>query len=149
MINSQKNFNKGYKTGVTFILLKASGEILMQLRDDGKGIQIPYPDMWCFPGGGKDEGETYLDTTLREAREEYELDINADNCILLTCYDHDNIIDDHVYICMVPGACQPKLREGRDMQWKKLPVIKKLPLAWEQHKIIKVLEEYMKSYYSI
>ncbi len=113
----------------------------MQLRDDGKGRQIPYPDMWCFPGGEKDDRETYLKTTIREAREEYELDINADNCILLTCYDHDNIFDDHVYICTVLKDCQPKLREGRDMQWKKLPEIKKLSLAWEQLKIIEVLDE--------
>lgn len=90
MINRLENFNKGYKTGVTFILLRPSGEILMQLRDDGKGRQIPYPDMWCFPGGGKDEGETYLKTTLREVREEYELDIDADSCILLTDFTTKN-----------------------------------------------------------
>ena len=143
MLNNQENAINEYITGVTFILLRPSGEILMQLRDDGNGISIPYPDMWCFPGGGKDAGETYLSTTVREAREEYDMDINAGNFFLLTSYDHDNMINDHVYICPVPQHCSPKLREGRDMQWKKLAVIKELPLAWEQHKIIMILEEYL------
>ncbi len=131
------------KTGVTFILVKPLGEILLQLRDDGNGKQILYPEMWCFPGGGKKDGETYINTALREAKEEFELDINPAQLVLLTCYDHDNIMNDHVYVCPVPMHCQPKLREGRDMQWGKFPEIKLLSLAWEQHKILKILEDYL------
>ncbi|MDD5567438.1 MAG: NUDIX domain-containing protein [Patescibacteria group bacterium] len=129
--------------GVTFILLRPNGEMLMQQRDDGNGKQIPYPNMWCFPGGGKEVNESYLETTIREIDEEYNLKVKENDCSLLTRYNHDNTPDDHVYICTVPIDCMPKLREGRDMQWKKLSEVKNLSLAWEQHEIIPILAEYL------
>jgi len=104
--------------GVTFILLRPNGEMLMQQRDDGHGNQILYPNMWCFPGGGKKENESHLETTIREIDEEYDLYVKERDCSLLTRYNHDDTPDDHVYICSVPSDCKPKLKEGRDMQWR-------------------------------
>ena len=147
MKGKPNHIRQSEQTGVTFILIKPDGKILMQLRDNGNGKYIPYPNMWCFPGGGKENEESYLNTTLREVKEEYDLDINADNCILLTCYNHDNITDDHVYICTLIQNCQPKLREGRDMQWKEFRAIKELTLAWEQNKILKALELHLKDHH--
>lgn len=140
--NSKAASNK-YETGVTFILLRPSGDMLLQQRDDGQGKKIPYSGKWCFPGGKKERDESYLDTVIREVYEEYNLSVNKDNCTLIIRYDHDNIMDDHVYVCLVPQVSEPVLKEGRDMQWKHLCDIKKLSLAWEEDKILVSLERYL------
>ena len=45
------------------------GDRLIVIRRDDKP-DIPYPDMWDFPGGGRDPGETPFQTVAREAHEE-------------------------------------------------------------------------------
>lgn len=122
------------QTGVTFVIVRPSGEILMQQRDDGNGREIPYPNMWCIPGGGKTEDETHLETTVREIKDEYELEVAPENCRLLLSYDHDDVADDRVYVCPVPQNCRPVFHEGRDMQWKRIDDIREETLAWEQFK---------------
>ena len=52
--------------------------MLLQLRDDK---DKKYPNQWCFPGGGKDAvDETYIDTLLRETKEEFNVDLKIENC---------------------------------------------------------------------
>ena len=45
------------------------GDQLIVIRRDKKP-DIPYPDMWDFPGGGRDPGETPFQTVARETQEE-------------------------------------------------------------------------------
>lgn len=127
----------------SFILLRPNGEILMQLRDDGLGKKIKYPDAWCFPGGEMEENESYLECVLREVKEEHDIPLKENQCELLTSYDHEDAKDDHVYICQVPMECAPRLGEGRGIQWMDLKRIKKLDLAWDQVQILPALEDYL------
>ena len=135
--------NNAIKTGVTFILTRPNGEILMQQRDDGQGRKIPYLNMWCFPGGGREEKEDYLATVVREVLEEYSIELQREQCALIGKYDHDDIVNDNLFVCRVDGTAEPILREGRSMRWMKIQEIEKLSLAWEQNKIIFLLKKYL------
>lgn len=129
---------------VTFILVRPSGEMLMQLRDDGRGKKIEYPNMWCFPGGGMEKGEEPIEASIREIREEYGIEIQRNQCELLTVYNHDDDTD-YVFICKVGSDAVPVLHEGADMKWFNIDAIKQLPLAWGQEKITPTVEGYLKS----
>lgn len=49
--------------------------LLVTLRDDRP--DIPCPDMWDLPGGGREGDEDPWQTLIRETREEVALDISA------------------------------------------------------------------------
>ncbi len=55
------------------LALLSGGRILTMLRDDKP--DIPFPDMWDLPGGGRDPGESPQDCVLRETWEEFGLRI--------------------------------------------------------------------------
>lgn len=52
---------------VQVTLVDPRGRVLMQERDEHAPA---WPDMWCFPGGGLDEGEEPVDGAVRELAEE-------------------------------------------------------------------------------
>ena len=131
-------------TAVTFIPINKTGKILMQLRDDGGGKQIPYPNTWNFLGGAVEAGENYLECVIREADEECEMKLKKQQCELIYVYNHDDTVDDQVFVCKVRGYEKVIVHEGREMRWMSLSEIKKLKLAFEQKKIIPQLEKYLK-----
>lgn len=53
------------------LALISDGHVLTLLRDDLE--TIPFPDMWDFPGGGREGNETPQDCVLRELFEEFGL----------------------------------------------------------------------------
>jgi 8-oxo-dGTP diphosphatase len=48
-------------------------QLLVILRDDDPSI--PFPNLWDFPGGGREGNETPFETLAREVREEVGLDL--------------------------------------------------------------------------
>jgi 8-oxo-dGTP pyrophosphatase MutT (NUDIX family) len=52
---------------VQVTLVDPRGRVLMQERDEHAPV---WPEMWCFPGGGLDEGETPVAAAVRELAEE-------------------------------------------------------------------------------
>lgn len=56
------------------------GQSLLVIRRDDRA-DIPWPDHWDLPGGGRDGDETPLDCALRETREEVGLVVPADQVI--------------------------------------------------------------------
>ncbi len=58
--------------GAKIAILRAD-RVLTILRDAKP--DIPFPDRWDLPGGGREAGEAPLDTALRETREELGLDV--------------------------------------------------------------------------
>lgn len=48
-------------------------KLLVILRDDDPSI--PFPNLWDFPGGGREGTETPFETLAREVREEVGLDL--------------------------------------------------------------------------
>ena len=64
------------------ILFIAPGNRALFLK---RGSTAPdHPSEWCFPGGHADEGETALQTALRETLEETGYDASSDEVTLLT-----------------------------------------------------------------
>jgi 8-oxo-dGTP diphosphatase len=132
-------------TGVTFVLTRPSGEILMQLRDGGRGRKIDYPNRWCFPGGHKEKDESYIEATVREIEEEYGIVLQAQECRLVLSYNYKNLVNNHVFLCKVGEDKFPHLLEGKGLCWMKMDEIKQLKLGFGQNRIIKDLENYIRT----
>ncbi len=127
-------------TGVVFILLRDDGKLLLQLRD---AKDTKFPNQWCFPGGRKDD-ESHMETVIREAREEYEIVLKPEDCVLLTRYDVSPFVwDNHVFVCRT-GNQEAVLHEGAGMAWLDIEEISKLPLGFEQEKFLPLLLAYLK-----
>jgi len=119
--------------GVIFILVRPDGTFLMQKRD---GNCRKYPNMWCFPGGGSEKGETFADTAIREIKEEYGLDVTRESLyVLMSRY----LGRQKVYVCKVPQEAEPIMVEGADMKWMSMAEIESLHLGFEQDNIKKRL----------
>lgn len=58
------------------LALFLGAELLVIRRDDRP--DIPFPDHWDLPGGGREGDESPLDCVLRETREEVGLSVPAD-----------------------------------------------------------------------
>ena len=107
--------------------------------------------MWCFPGGGCDENEEYIDTLIREVKEEYDLSINKEDCKLFMTQTNLNpfvgkmFFARQIFICNVDFTQIPVLHEGADMQWMNIDQIKKMKLGFHQSYIVPKLEKYLKS----
>ncbi|MFQ6551206.1 NUDIX domain-containing protein [Aestuariibius insulae] len=54
-------------------------KLVVILRDDR--ADIPYPNMWDFPGGGRERLETPEETAIRETREEIGLSLEAEQLV--------------------------------------------------------------------
>ena len=58
------------------VALFLGDKLVTILRDDR--ADIPYPNLWDFPGGGREAGERPEDTVARETHEEIGLHLPAD-----------------------------------------------------------------------
>jgi 8-oxo-dGTP pyrophosphatase MutT (NUDIX family) len=68
MIELPQDFPVVERDAVRVVVLDCEGKVLLFHTHD---VTAPEPgEWWELPGGGIDEGETYLDTVLRELREE-------------------------------------------------------------------------------
>lgn len=124
------------KAGIFMLLQRPSGEFLLQLRDDGRGRAIMFPNTWVFPGGVKEAGEDYLETVVREAKEEFDIDLSPIACKRIMIFNYDGTEDTHVYLCPVADNQKPVLKEGAAWRWMALSEVEKLDLGFGQNRII-------------
>ncbi|MEI6039789.1 MAG: NUDIX domain-containing protein [Candidatus Berkelbacteria bacterium] len=127
--------------GLTFVLLREDSKILMQLRDDGNGKNILYPNMWTIPGGGQDAGESDVEGIVREIKEELDLEVLLSECEFIFEFMHDENVRDRVFLCRVKQDVKVELHEGAAIEWMTLADIKKLKLAFHSEEIIPTLEK--------
>ena len=122
--------------GATVLLRRPDGRFLMQLRDGGRGVPIPFPNMWNFPSGAVEPHETPIEGAIREIAEEFEIQINPTICHEIWRYTHEHAAIDHIFLCAVPADITPVLHEGATWAWMTLNEIAKLELGFEKAKIL-------------
>jgi 8-oxo-dGTP diphosphatase len=108
----------------------------MQLRDDGGGTRIAFPNMWNFPGGAVEPHEIPIDAAIREIAEEFEIGLDPSDCKEIWKYTHDHAAIDHIFLCKVPADTMAVLREGAAYAWMTLSEIAELDLGFDQAKIV-------------
>ena len=125
------------KTGSVFILLRPDGTILMQLRDEN----YRFPNTWGFPGGGKEEGEDYIDTAIREAYEEYEIKLEGIASELVAIYSMPGVFkDSRVFLFRISADQEPVMHEGAGMKWMRFQEIETLELGNAQRSFLPQLK---------
>ena len=91
-------------------------KLLVILRDDRD--DIPYPAMWDFPGGGREAGETGLETLAREMMEEVGLVLSGGTILwsaLLPSVDVPGT-KSWFYVVRFPPAARADIRFGNEGQ---------------------------------
>ena len=91
----RKVFERGlYHLGSDIWIINSDNKILIQKRSHLKRLE---PNVWAMTGGSVILGENSLKTIVREAKEELDIDINADNLEFITKFRTGNVwIDTYV-----------------------------------------------------
>lgn len=94
----QKIFDRGlYHLGADVWIINSDNKILIQKRAKQKKLE---PNVWAMTGGSVILGEKSINTIVREAKEELNIDINADNLKLITKFKTGNVwIDTYILRC--------------------------------------------------
>lgn len=128
----------------TVVLVKPSGEILMQLRDDGNGRPIPFPNMWNLPGGAAENAESGREAAVREMQEEFEISLEPHALKQIYAYSHPHAGLDMIYASRVPQDLDPPLHEGAALGWKTVDELENLPLGFEQWRALPAIASYVR-----
>lgn len=97
---------------VAAIIQSSNHEILATKRGYGEFV-----DLWEFPGGKIEPGETRREALLREIKEELLLDISIGEHFITIEYDYPNFhLLMHCYLCTIIGGTI-ELTEHKDSIW--------------------------------
>ncbi len=97
---------------VVAAVIKHDNRIFITRRGYGDFI-----DMWEFPGGKIEVGESREEALIREIKEELELDINISDFLTTIDYDYPNFhLTMHCFICQISGG-QLNLNVHNDAKW--------------------------------
>ena len=100
---------------VVAAIIKKEDKIFITRRSYGE-----FKDMWEFPGGKIEEGETKEEALVREIKEELELDINNLEYLTTVEYDYPNFhLTMHCFICEICGG-RLNLNVHSDAKWVSL-----------------------------
>lgn len=108
---------------VVAAIIKKEDKIFITRRSYGE-----FKDMWEFPGGKIEAGESKEDALIRDIKEELELDINNLEYLTTVDYDYPNFhLTMHCFICEICGGSL-NLNAHNDAKWA---LLEELPLqAW-------------------
>ena len=120
--------------GVIFII-KYKERFLLEQRDDNSKLS---KWSWVFPGGKKDEGEEALQTVIREAKEEFGLMINSEDCRkLATAPTHSERGLNEIWFCEINEIKRPfVVSESAGMGWFTFDEIKNMDLGYRQSELV-------------
>lgn len=106
---------------VSAAIIKRGNEIFTTCRGYGD-----FKDMWEFPGGKIESGETREEALIREIKEELELDIKISKYITTIDYDYpDFYLTMHCFLCEVCGG-KLRLNAHNEVRWVALDELDKL-----------------------
>lgn len=76
-----------------------------------------FANLWEFPGGKIEHGESREDALIREIKEELELDINISSFLITVDYDYPSFhLTMHCFICKIVGG-ELNLNAHNDAKW--------------------------------
>ncbi|MEA4826657.1 MAG: (deoxy)nucleoside triphosphate pyrophosphohydrolase [Clostridium sp.] len=76
-----------------------------------------FENMWEFPGGKIEAGETQEEALIREIKEELELDIEISKYLTTVDYNYSNFhLTMHCFICNICGG-ELRLNAHNDAKW--------------------------------
>lgn len=104
---------------VVAAIIKKDNKIFITRRGYGEFI-----NMWEFPGGKIEKGESKEEALHREIKEELELDINNLEYLTTIDYDYDSFhLTMHCYVCSISGGVL-HLNAHNDAKWVSLNELK-------------------------
>ena len=91
-------------------------QLLVTLRDDRD--DIPYPNLWDLPGGGREGTETAEATMLREVFEEVGLRLTADSIIWRRAFPSHSVKDQvgWFFVIRLPETAEAQIVFGDEGQ---------------------------------
>lgn len=97
---------------VVAAVIKQDNKIFATRRGYGE-----FENMWEFPGGKIESGETREEALTREIKEELELDINISKYLTTIDYDYPNFhLTMHCFVCGICGG-ELHLNAHNDVKW--------------------------------
>jgi 8-oxo-dGTP diphosphatase len=121
---------------VVAAIIETDDRFLLTRRQ--KGVHLE--DLWEFPGGKIDGGETHADALARELREELDVDVAVGALRFHTTHDYgDRIVALYFYECQLRGTPRPML--GQQMRWVPRAALATLGFPPADAELIKVLTE--------
>ena len=121
---------------VVAAIIKDNNKIFTTRRGYGE-----FENMWEFPGGKIELGETKEEALTREIKEELELDIDITNYLTTVEYDYPNFhLIMHCYICNISGG-KLQLNAHNDAKWTTLEGSDKLKWVPADILVIEKLKE--------
>ena len=123
---------------VVAAIIKKEDKIFITRRSDGE-----FKDMWEFPGGKIEAGESKEDALIREIKEELDLDINNLDYLTTVDYDYPKFhLTMHCFICEICGGSL-NLNAHNDAKWA---LLEELPLQTWVPADVQVVEELLRKY---
>lgn len=106
---------------VVAAVIKHDNKIFTSRRNYGE-----FENMWEFPGGKIEEGETREESLIREIKEELELNIEVNKYLTTVEYDYPNFhLIMHCFMCTIIGG-ELRLNVHNDAKWTTLEELDKL-----------------------
>jgi 8-oxo-dGTP pyrophosphatase MutT (NUDIX family) len=121
--------------GVIFLITNKENRFLLEQRDENSKLS---KWSWAFPGGVKDAGEETLQTVIREAREEFGINLNPNECEKIgTSITHSGRGMNEIWHCHLKDASKPLvISESAGAGWFTLEEIKKMDLGYKQSELV-------------
>lgn len=114
-ISLRQNCRKMKQIEVVAAIIKKDNKVFATQRGYGE-----FKDMWEFPGGKMEPGETKEEALMREIREELETEISVDSFLCTVEYDYPSFhLTMHCFICSIIAGSLT-LKEHESARWLSL-----------------------------
>lgn len=132
-----------YAQGSHVWIMNSKGEFLIQKRTPTKRL---YPNLWSITSGGTDQGETTLETVVREVKEELGITLKLEEIELMMSYRRKH---DFVDVWLVRKdiniediVMQPE--EVAAVKWVTVPELENMIQAEETPQSLKIYFNFLK-----